>query len=481
MTQRIDPGEVGFPSLAVDPRGRLFAWRERLFRAIPAEAAADVRRMFDSGMVGELVEKRLLVPSTLTSCSLDGYAMVIEHERIAPLTYPYEWTFSMLRQAALGVLSVAEIARKHGFQIRDCHGYNVCFDGEQPLYVDLGSFEPVAPGFRGWAAYEEFLSGWFYPLRIWSGGNHFFARRALLGCGLGDRLSHGAYALYRFPWLRGIAPGRLETLLRYWVNGRTLTRNPRKLLSLMRREDFRLRDLQQLQVIDFAALRAAVERMRAPRPGGDWGEYQHSYFDGSGEPRPSPRFDRVAALVAESGARSVVELAGNQGALALRLASLPGIDKVICTDGDADAVDALYRNPRARGGVIAPAVVDFMFPMTNYAGNRPASERLRADAVVALAVTHHLLLAQRLPVEAVLQSIAAYATRFAFVEFMPLGLSDGRRGEPVPSWYTLDWFKEAFGRFFQVQRVEQLEENRVLLVGEAQAGEARHSAQRAAT
>jgi hypothetical protein len=438
LTEAIPRTEVVFQALTVDACGRLFRWRDRVFRAIHPAAVQSVRNMFASGLIDELVKKRLFVRSSITGHTLEGYGLVVEHDEVAPLVYPYEWSFSMLKDAALAVLELNRVAGQHGYELADCHGYNVCFDGTQPLFVDLGSLVPADETRRGWRAYEEFLTFYEFPLRIWSHGNHYFARRALLGCSLNDALTPANYLLYQHPLARLLPRRQLARLAAAWMLGRRLAHSM----------DSLARKIRALSV--------------KPRPS-DWGDYQASYYDRAGDPKPSPRFDRIAAVLHSLGVRSVLELGGNQGAFALQL---HGLHRVTCTDRDEGAVDALYLRAKARGASVVPAVLDFMFPLTNYAGNRPPFDRYAADAVVVLAVTHHLLLAQGLSIEHVVRTIAAYARRFALVEFMPLGLSSPGKPVAPPAWYTEAWFREAFESNFRVISVERLEENRVLFVGE---------------
>jgi hypothetical protein len=106
-------------------------------------------------------------------------------------------------------------------------------------------------------------------------------------------------------------------------------------------------------------------------------------------------------------------------------------------------------------------------------GESPPPERLRSDLVIALAVTHHLVLSQNFPLREVLRTMAGYTRRFAMVEFMPMGLWNGHTAPPVPGWYTQDWFHRIFAEFFDSITVEKLEENRILFVGHLKASVSR--------
>jgi hypothetical protein len=176
------------------------------------------------------------------------------------------------------------------------------------------------------------------------------------------------------------------------------------------------------------------------------------------------RFRRVIELLRKAEATSVIELGGNQGWLSEQLLRDGVVTSAICTDADELAVDRAYERTKAAGSRLHTAVLDFIFPLT-VACDEPARVRLRADAACALALTHHLLLTQKIPIRQVLRSIAAHSRRLVFVEFMPLGLWDGHRAPPIPDWYRLDWFRAAFAREFNLVHEEPIEENRVLFCG----------------
>jgi hypothetical protein len=215
------------------------------------------------------------------------------------------------------------------------------------------------------------------------------------------------------------------------------------------------------QSINLVRLRRRILARQRRRLGTQWSGYQADYAAGE----PSPRFRRIIDLVREYSPASVHELAGNQGWLSQRLLDEGATGRVICTDADEEAVDTAYAHARARGSPMHTAVLDFIFPMATPFGTDP-TERLGADLVLALAVSHHILITQHIPVDRFLSSLAAYSRRYVFIEFMPLGLWDGRTAPPVPTWYDLDWFRAGFARHFHLLREEKLEANRVLLIGE---------------
>src|SRR6266542_3539600 len=118
--------------------------------------------------------------------------MVLEHDRIPVVSYPYEWTFSMLKAAALLHLDLLQQGLAEGQTMKDGYAYNLQFVGARPVFIDVGSFEQARPG-EPWAGYRQFCQTFLYPLLL------------------------TAYKGVRFqPWLRGavqgIAPGDIRPL-----------------------------------------------------------------------------------------------------------------------------------------------------------------------------------------------------------------------------------------------------------------------------
>ena len=102
-----------------------------------------------------------------------------------------------------------------------------------------------------------------------------------------------------------------------------------------------------------------------------------------------------------------------------------------------------------------------MYPISNFDFGK-----VKSDIAVALAVTHHLLLTQKCPIDSVFKKIGQYSNRYVLIEFMPLGLWGGYYTPPIPEWYNLNWFREKFKRHFKLLIEEQTEKNRILFLGE---------------
>jgi hypothetical protein len=449
-----------------DEAGKVFFRGDRVLRGIRKEHVPTMEALLRSGLLEELERRGWIVPTQRSNERIAGFEMVIEHPRLPFVRFPFEWSFGMLRDAALHVLDVNIVANSFGWELKDCHGYNVIFAASRPVWVDIGSLVPRPPGATGWLAENEFARAYAYPLRMWCDGTPFLARRLLSA---EEVVQPGDFALYRWPWLRRGGRRWFERMANGWYLYRLLAHQSdqgltdrwprcRRALALWLK---RQRWLPGRHV-NVSRLRNEIRRLRRHNVGGEWSAYQSrgaSFVQ-------TPRFNRIAGLVSELGGTSIIELAGNQGWLSERLLKERIVSTAICTDADEAAVDQAYERSKHGARDLEVAVVNLVRPTCNAFTTLP-SQRLRADTVLALAVSHHLLLSQGMDIDAFMEMVSAYGHRHVLVEFMPLGLWNGRGAPPpTPSWYNLRWFRAAFTKVAREHREETLEPNRILFWGE---------------
>ena len=155
-----------------------------MYRSLSAEGLEDFKAVAatkfwekfqaDGGVVAtELVEGTADLPETMVRQS----AGVLKHERIPFVSYPYEWPFSMLKDAALLQLDLNLAALEEDMILKDSSPYNVQFKGSKPVFVDVGSFERLREG-EPWIGYRQFCMLYLYPLLLQSVKD--FDPRALL-------------------------------------------------------------------------------------------------------------------------------------------------------------------------------------------------------------------------------------------------------------------------------------------------------------
>ena len=471
MNMKICSSEVECSGLSlVDEFGKLLFWNNKVLRAIKHEFVGNAKDMLSNGMLSELVENNLFPRTWITDFAIDGYGLVLEHERIVPILYPYEWSFSMIKDAAISVLKVNQIAIKYGYQTKDCHPFNILFDDLTPKYVDLGSFVKINKNMSGWMAYKQFLESFYFPLKIWSKGNSFIARSMIANAS--EHLPLSEYMLYKSSLAKRLNYSVIKRISDLYLNYKYLSMYSSKEIMELRPDIIgsvisRLREHKLLPFVsvNFSGLIKKVENINKKEGPSTWGKYHHEFHDDDGEIRSTPRFDRIIEIVDAYHIGTAVELGGNQGVLSKLLKMKTKIERMICIDYDENAIDTLYLSAKDQKVTITPALLNCIFPIT-FINCKDPWERTRSDVVIALALAHHLLLGRGLGIDFILETIAKYSHKYVLIEFMPLGLWDGEKAPLIPQWYNIEWFRNSFTQRFNLISEEQLEENRILFFGE---------------
>ena len=115
---------------------------DAVYRALSADAVQDWRALAATSLAAD----PRLVATTEVEPAPEGWAALLRHERIPFVSYPYEWPFSMLKDAALLQLELLRRALGEGLTLKDASPYNVQWRGARPVFVDVGSFERLATG-----------------------------------------------------------------------------------------------------------------------------------------------------------------------------------------------------------------------------------------------------------------------------------------------------------------------------------------------
>ena len=161
---KADPGSFR------DPSGRVHRAGDRIFRTIVAKAATDYEAARDSGVLRKYVDRNFLIDSwEIEAVGVDladqSATHVVEHPKIPFVSYPYEWPFALLKEAALFHLDFQCELLDDGFVLADASAYNVQFDGARPLFIDLLSIKRYREG-EYWLAHNQFCEQFLNPLLL---------------------------------------------------------------------------------------------------------------------------------------------------------------------------------------------------------------------------------------------------------------------------------------------------------------------------
>jgi SAM-dependent methyltransferase len=408
-----------------DPLGCTWVGPDTVHRATWADPPAPADEHLEA-LLKKLQDEGLWIPATpVAPASLPAYLegacplpqRAWEHPRIFFPSYVYEWSPAMLHCAAELTLDLNERMLEIGWELKDATPTNVLFEGPQPIFVDHLSPSRRQPGQMGWTAYGQFIRTFLIPLCLhrlnglplsWlhlarrDGVSPEDASRQL---GPINKLRPSVFGLITLPAFLTSRQGRTPaTGLRIWKGGdeamgRTITAHLMK------------------------GLRQRLARWAPPKANATlWSQY-----DQAGESYTPEGLQAKEAFIQEAldtcRPKAVLDLGCNTGRYS-RLAARAGA-RVVAVDGDPACVDRLWQQAQAEHLDIQPLVMDLGRPSPalgwENGEERPFLQRTegRFDMVFALALIHHLLIRERVPLARVIAHLARQTTRWAIIEWVP--------------------------------------------------------------
>ena len=435
-----------------DPSGFVFERDGALYRQVNRVYAEDYDRLMSSGLYAELVDRDLLIPHEEVPSPLphtDDAYRTLRPERIGFISYPYEWCFSQLKDAALTTLRVQQTALRHDMVLKDASAYNVQFVRGRPIFIDTLSFARYEEG-APWVGYRQFCQ-------------HFLAPLALV--------AHRDVRLLQLlrVHMDGIPLDLARALLplRAWLNLHLLL-HIRVHAGYQRRYEGDTDTASKLRRISkrslgnlMSALESATGKLHWKAKGSEWA----GYYDGDSYEEGAAAHKRalVAEYLDEIAPSKLWDLGANTGVFS-RIAAARGID-TLAFDVDPACVDRNYRQVRKDAETrLLPLLLDLTSPSPalGWAAEERDSivDRSSADAVMALALIHHIAISNNVP----LGYVAAFLARLAgdlIIEFVPksdpkVAVLLATREDVFPD-YSEAGFEAAFGTLFDIERKTRLE------------------------
>ena len=439
-----------------DPAARVFRSNGQVFRYLNVDALRDWETLSATRFFKQFTGDGRLIGTERSDAPplpVSGeWVAVLRHQTIPVVSYPYEWSFSMLKDAALLQLDLLLAALDEGMTLKDSTPFNVQWIGARPVFIDTGSFKRAEAG-EPWAGYRQFCEMWLYPLLL------------------------QAYKDVPFhPWLRGslegIEAGHLNSLMSIRDRLRPGVLTHVYLLSaLQARYAGTSRDVKKdLRAAGFGAelvknnvrgMRRVVEGLNWKRGRSAWSEYAEcNTYDRENRERKI-QFVRQAA-----GARHrtlVWDLGCNTGDYSRAVSDRA--DRVVSVDADHLAIERLYRALKAEGNeTILPLVGDLTNPSPGLGWRnrerQTLADRGRPDLILALALVHHLAVGRNVPLPELIEWFASFESEVV-VEFV--APEDAmvqqllRNREHLDFGYTQDRFEDNLAKHFVVVAKESLQ------------------------
>lgn len=459
-----------------DPAGQVLTVNDRILRAVNREAADDLTGFLASKTAtrfvegGQLVSTRFLDRETARSLvpddnfnlrlNIDHSVILVEHEKIPFQSFPYEWPSEMLYAAACLTLDLAEALLPEGFGLKDATPYNILFRGPDPVFIDLLSFERRDPSDPTWLPYAQFVRTFLLPLLV---VKHFGRPPGELLITHRDGLE--PEDLYRLSSVgKKLRPEFLTLVtLPTWLASRKTVQGE----AIYRKRTGG--DPAKAQFVLERLLKGLRKKLKQVAPKSNrhstWSDYmsQNRYTEDYFPEKEA----FVRAVLAEQRARRVLDVGCNTGYFSV-LAAESGAS-VVAIDYDQTVAGQLWERARRDNLDILSLVVDLTRPTPGVGWrNEECSsflDRARGsfDAVLMLAVIHHMLVSERIPLPEILKLASELTTDLLIIEFVAPAdkmfrlLTRGR--DHLHKDLTVAVFETAARQYFTIDRSQRLGES----------------------
>ena len=435
-----------------DPSGVVFAKDGIVYRQVNKHYEKQYRHLMDKGLYKDIIKNRLMVSHEETDMTPpigDQGFLVIKPQQIPMISYPYEWCFGQLKDAALLTLNVHRQAMEFGMILKDASAYNVQFLNGRPIFIDTLSFDFYQEGMP-WVSYGQFCKHFLAPLllmafkdvrllqllRVYIDGIPLDLASRLLG-------REGGMVAAQHIHLHAKATEK------YGQAGHDEA--PVKKVSISK--------FQHTALID--SLIRSIEKLTLKGEATEWGDYySHTNYTDESAGRKG---EIVSDFLGRSGAKVVWDFGANDGTYS-RLALRSEDAFVVAFDIDPNAVGRNYTDVKKSGEAMLPLLLDLAnpSPAIGFANEERTAitGRQKPECILSLALIHHLAISNNLPLPLLARWYSGLS-EYLIIEFVPKEDSQVKKllatRDDIFVSYTKDGFEAAFGEFFEIIASEGIE------------------------
>ncbi len=432
-----------------DPAGAVFQRDGRILRAVYPHATADLESFLQTPTAQDAMNSGKLVRSVRVASP----EYLVEHERIPFASYPYEWPAEMLHAAAELTLELARAALSDGFGIKDATPYNILFRAADPVFIDVLSFERRDPNDATWVPYAQFVRTFLLPLLA---ARHFGMPLDRTLAGQRDGLDPDTVYRWTRPFERLRSPFLKLVSIPKWLGSREANYKPQPSTSPGKARfilDGLLKSCQR-----------DLDRVKPVAADSNWSGYlDHKSLYSPEQLAQKEAFVSEALEIARPS--DVLDAGANEGHFSF-LAAKHGAS-VVAIDSDPAVVGSIWRRARRDRAAVLPLVVDLTRPTPAIGWRNQECEsflgraRGRFDMVMMLAVIHHVLVTERIPLEEIFALVEEISRKYVLIEFVapedPMFQKIVRGRDALYSRMTKEWFEAAAAERFDLVRTRRID------------------------
>ncbi len=151
-----------------DPAGKIFYYKDKILRLLNEDGLDRFNFLKKNNLLNICISNNFLIQSievNKNSLDIEGFKnkIIIEHKKIDYISYPYEWCFEQLKDAALHHLNFHIFLLKNDATLIDGNAFNIQFEGFKTIFIDLLSIKKYQEG-EYWKAHKQFCENFLNPL-----------------------------------------------------------------------------------------------------------------------------------------------------------------------------------------------------------------------------------------------------------------------------------------------------------------------------
>jgi len=434
---------LNHPASFKDPSGFIFQAEGTIYRQVNKSYTAAYDKLMSSGLYQQLVSRKQLISHQEIAENLTQspeWYKTLQPAVVPFISYPYEWSFEQLRDAALLTLSVLKTALNHGMILKDATPFNIQFVEGKPVFIDTLSFD-LYDHTKPWVAYRQFCQCFLFPLYL----EHYLKKdvQKILSVYIeGIPVDVTARLL---PWKSNLSLG---VWLHVYLQN-TVQRGGKK-------EGANPVQFQKKKLLDLVShLVSILQRFPEERT---YKTTWNNYYDDTilSQEYLQEKEKIIRQYCAGLTVQRALDIGANDGYFSKILAA-SGVP-VIATDIDGQCINRLYKEVRKKNiPNILPLVLDVSnpSPAIGFHNKERSSffDRIQTDLVLALALVHHLVIGKNIPLPLVAAWLNDIAPRL-IIEFVPKEDEKVRQmlksREDVFDSYTRPEFERFFSQYYDI-------------------------------
>jgi len=398
-----------------DPAGRIFFHEDLVYREIFQTGKERIKFLQDNNILKEIIENDFLIESQevndLNLQKVNKNSIIFKHEKLKFISYPYEWTFNELKDAAIFHLNFQLFLLEKNAKLIDASAYNIQFRKNKPIFIDLLSIDKYNEG-EYWNAHKQFCENFLNPLIL----------TAKKGINFNNWFRGN---------LEGISTSELSSILNlkeiinptiffhvYLLNKieNKAIKNPKKAaLKIKKSRGLSKKSFKSMLI----GLKNFINSLNSSKKMTVWDKYSvtNTYTD----EEESNKVKVVNNFLGKNSFNFIADLGCNDGKYS-NLAINSGVKTVIGFDFDLKVLDKAYLNAKKKGANFLPLYLDLTNPSGNLGWDdkerKSFKNRSNFDGILALALVHHLAIAKNIPLDQILNWITKLAPK-GIIEFVP--------------------------------------------------------------